>query len=61
MREGFAPGVGRGVARPHKLYVLKLDPHLVGGSVEAAVFDDLAQERDYSLRTCTQTHNEITR
>ena len=51
MREGFAPGVSRGVACPHKLNVLKLDPDLVRGSIEAAMLNDLAQERDHSLST----------
>jgi hypothetical protein len=44
MREWFAAWISRWVARPNELNALKLDPRLVGNTIEAAVFHHLAKE-----------------
>ena len=50
MRERFSSGVGWRIARSDELNAFELDPCLVGGAIEAAMFDHLTQEGDYSLR-----------
>ncbi len=54
MAEWLPAWVRGRVARPHKLYSFQMDPCLVRGPVEPAMFHYLTQERDDSLGACSE-------